>query len=454
MEAITKPLCEFIFTLKYENLPKEVIETTKLFIADYYASCYAGYFVNYDFNLSNLKMIKLFGGNEEASILFSTDKFSIEQAAFMNSLYAHGADLDDGNSKSAGHIGASVISAVFALGEYITANWRNIILAINIGYEVFNRIGEAVQPSLYNKGFHSTGIIGGIAAAAACAKLLNLNIKEIYDAISLSALQSNGFLLIDESGQNCKPLNPANAARIGVQSAILAKIGINTPDNPLESSKGWINTFANMVKKEAIFKDIGKRFTICESYLKLYPSCRHTHSCIEAAIEIRKNINVNTIKYVKVFTYSHAIKSAGNIKIPSTKEDAKFSISYAVAIALSKGGFGIEALEVKRTLDKNVLSLLNKIEIVNDDTLENVEKRIRGARILVELINGEKYEKTVKLPRGEGKNILKWSDIEGKIAKCAMFAKDSSYKEIIKNCRNINMESQFISILSIVDKKI
>lgn len=451
MEEITKTLSEFIFNLEYDQLPKEIVEKTKMFIADYYVSCYAGYFVNYDFNIANLELIKFMGGKKEASVLFKNEKFSIEQAAFLNALYAHGADLDDGNSKSAGHIGASVISAVFALGECLDVDWKQIVLAINVGYEVFNRIGESVQPGLYNRGFHSTGVLGGIASAAACAKLLNLDIKKIYDAISLGALQSSGFLLIDENGQNCKPINPANAARVGIQSALLAKFGVNTPDNPLESCKGWISTFSGMLKKEVIFKDIGKNFTINDSYLKLYPSCRHTHSCIEAALEIRKKININTIKYVKIFTYSHAIKSAGKIKIPLTKEDAKFSISYAVAIVLIKGQFGFDELDVNKTIDKNVMSLLDKIEIISDDKFEDLTRKIRGTKILIEDFDGQKFEKIINLPKGEGENPLKWIDINEKFKSCVKSYKCDFNNNIIENCRNLQVDRKFISNLSLIN---
>ena len=87
-------------------------------------------------------------------------------AAFMNAVYAHGADMDDGNRKSAGHIGAHVISSVFALGEKLGVTWKDIIVAINVGYEFFNRIAGAAQPGLYNRGFHSTGIAGAMACGA------------------------------------------------------------------------------------------------------------------------------------------------------------------------------------------------------------------------------------------------------------------------------------------------
>ena len=83
-----------------------------MFIADYYAASIAGYRVNKQFNKVVMSIIKEDSGTEQASILFEKKKYPVTNAAFMNAVYAHGADMDDGNRKSAGHIGAHVISSV------------------------------------------------------------------------------------------------------------------------------------------------------------------------------------------------------------------------------------------------------------------------------------------------------------------------------------------------------
>jgi 2-methylcitrate dehydratase PrpD len=310
----TEILSNFAAQLKFEDLPKQVVEQTKMFIADYIAAAFAGYRINVEVNSAMLSLVDEMGGAEQSSVLFSKKKYPISNAAFLNALYSHGADMDDGNRKAAGHIGAHVMSAVFALSEALSVLWEDVFVAINVGYEVFNRIAGASQPSLYNKGFHSTSIAGSVACAAACAKLLGLCSEGIYNAMSLGAIQSNGLIIIDESGQACKPINPANAARTGVISAQLAANGIIGPRNPLESKKGWFNAFSDYVDEGALFDGLGQKFTICESYLKLYPACRHTHCVIEASINIRNRImhrrKVNDITAIQVITYPSAIKSA------------------------------------------------------------------------------------------------------------------------------------------------
>ncbi len=269
MTNLTQILSDFAAQLKFEDLPDKVIELTKMFIADYIAAAFAGYRVNSEVNSAVLSLIDEMGGAEQSSVIFSPKKYPISNAAFINALYSHGADMDDGNRKAAGHIGAHVLSSVFALSETLSVTWREVFTAIKVGYEMFNRLAGASQPSLYNKGFHSTSIAGSVACAAACGKLLDIGSDGIYNAISLGAVQSSGLIIIDESGQACKRINPANAARAGVISAQLAAKGVVGPRNPLESKKGWFNAFSNNIDEEILLDGLGKKFTICESYLKL-----------------------------------------------------------------------------------------------------------------------------------------------------------------------------------------
>ena len=447
MQGITERISNYIAQLSWEKLPENVLEQTKLFIADYYAACIAGYRINTILNKNILSIFEKMGGLEESTILFSDIKLPAGNAAFLNAIYAHGADMDDGNRKAAGHIGAHVISAVFALAETINAKWSDVFVAINAGYDLFNRVVGAAQPGLYNKGLHSTGIGGGIACAAACAKLLGLGADGIYNAISLGAVQSSGLILIDESGQGCKPINPANAARTGILSAQLAQLGTYSPRNPLESKKGWFNAFTSEVDEHALLNGMGQTFTICESYLKLYPTCRHTHCCIEAALSIREKLlsngfSLSSIKSITVFIYPSAIKSAGQIPYPQSVEEAKFSIHYCVAVALVRGKFGLEELNVQKCHEVN--DFTKKITLVEDVDMEKRDQGIRGAKLRVEIDNGVYFEQQILIPRGEPRKPLDWQDIVQKTIDCAAEMYDMERVHmLIENVRGIDYEEPF-----------
>lgn len=440
-------LCEYAKQLSYKDLPDNVIEHTKMFIADYYAASIAGYRINTEFNRIVLDIIKEEGGSRQASILLDKRKYPSSQAAFINALYAHGADMDDGNKKSAGHIGAHVISSVFALAEYEKSRWRDIIPAIIVGYDFFNRIAGASQPSLYNKGFHSTGVAGSLACAAACAKLLRLDVDGIYNSVSIAAVQSSGLIIIDESAQHCKPINAANAARTGVLSALMAVKGLEAPINPLESPKGWFNAYAGEVDRHVLLDNLGKVFTIEESYLKLYPSCRHTHACIDAARSIREEFvclgyTCCDIAEVHVEVYPNAIRSAGRISHPKMSGEAKFSIHYAVAKALLNGNFTLNDLKIETNED--VDQIINRTVITVNESLENRMSGIRGARVRVVFKDGTIKEDTVPVPKGEGDNSLDWKDLEDKMISCSSsILSIEEAKDIIRQCREIDVDKTY-----------
>lgn len=450
----TKMLSEFAADLKFENLPQEAVDTTKMFIADYYAACAAGYKVNKRFNEAMLGILNGMGGNPEAGILFSDKKLPVENAAFMNAVYAHGADMDDGNRKAMGHVAAHVMSAVFALAETLDVTWQDVYVAINVGYEVYNRVAAAVQPGLVHRGFHSTGTAGAVACGAACAKLMGMNAEQIYNAMAIAAIQASGLIIIAESGQSCKPLNPANAAKTGIISAKLTAGGVAGPIHPLESKKGWFHAMSDEIDESMITDGLGEKFTICESYLKPYPSCRHTHCGIEGAMLIRERIIrkyggfcSEKVQKIQVFIYKNAIQIAGQIKIPATPDDAKFSIHYSLATALLKGRYTLADLELENITDE-IKQIVDKIELVEELTMENTKTGIRGSKTVVTLEDGEQFCETVSIPKGDAANPFTWEDMKDKFDSC--FDGVSESKCSFNHIKNLELTEQFISISNIL----
>ena len=446
-QDITGRISRFVAELSYDALPENVLQQVALFVADYYAACLAGYRINRELNEKALLLMEQMGGCEQSTVLFSDKKMPACNAAFMNALYAHGADMDDGNRKAAGHIATHVMPAVFALAEAVDATWKDVITAVVAGYDVFNRVAGAAQPSLYNRGYHSTGVAGGPACAAACAKLLGLDAAGVYNAISLGALQSSGLIIIDESGQECKPINPANAARTGILSAQLAQLGVEAPRNPLESKKGWYNAFSDGMDEAVLFDGLGEVFTICESYLKLYPTCRHTHCSMDGVIAIRRQMEQDgftpeDVADIDLRVYPSAIKSTGSIRYPKTEGEAKFSLYYCTAVALLLGGFGLAQLEVDTC--PQAREFIPLIHLTEDPAMEDRARGIRGAVVRITLKNGTVYEQTVLTPKGEGNYPLDWADLKQKMHQCAVGVRDEkSATAILQQVRVIDSAAAF-----------
>lgn len=417
LRDISGELATFVAGLSYSDLLSITQNNVKLFFLDYIASAHAGYRVNVKANRAVKAVIFEDLKCGTSHVFHSCNGTSPTSAAFINAFYAHGADMDDGNRLAAGHIGAHVASSLMALAEDRGTSFEEFFSAMVAGYEVFCRLSSACMPYMVDRGFHSTGTAGALASAAACARLLGLGPDGVANAISLAATQSSGLLLAGETRQDMKALNPANAARAGVFSALLAENGIEGPLRPLESSKGWLHAMTSEVNMDRLLGGLGERYCIDESYLKPYPSCRHTHSAIEAAISLGREIPSDIICCVDVVTYGHAIDLAGHIDAPTTAGEAKFSIKYAVAIALKKGRFSLEDLSVG-SIDRDILMLISKVSLIRDDAYERPEEGIRGARLEIATTDGERFTKEVLAPKGEPENPFSRQDIEDKLRSC------------------------------------
>lgn len=466
MTHVTEQLAQFAGNLKFEQIPAAAVEATGLYLADYFAACFAGYRVNSAYNQAVRDVLFDMGGREEASVLFSDRKLPVMNAAFLLATYAHGADIDDGNRKAMGHVGAHVISTVLSLGETLPdVSGKDLVTAIQVGYEVYNRVAAAAQPGLVHRGFHSTGTAGVIACAAAAAKLMKLDGKGIYAAMSLAAVQASGLLLIAESGQACKPVNPANAARNGIFSAKIAASGVDCPKYPLESDKGWLHAMTDAPDERRITDGLGEVFTITESYLKPYPSCRHTHCGIECGERLRERmlaksrtvsdpakslspdrIPTEDILAVDVHIYPNAIQIAGQIKTPRTADDAKFSIHYSLATALVSGGFRLSDLNVS-DISPEVTALIPKIRLIADPAMEDRDRGIRGSRVVVHMTDGTQLEETVLIPKGDAANPFSVEDMRRKLSSSAEgLLSPAGQERLLAAVRSIGQTDRFPSV--------
>lgn len=415
--ALSKILCKKCYQIN--DLSVDDVAQIKLLLLDFFAAAFAGYKQNDSFNRKVKEVILEQGGKEESSVFFLDQKLPARQAAFLNSLYGHGAELDDGNKKAMGHVGVHVIPAVLSLAEAENKTHDDIFKAIAAGYEAYIRISAAVQPGLVNRCFHSTGMAGAPACAVACSKLLGLDAEEMESAMALACTMSSGLLTYSESQQMIKPINPAKAAETGVFAARLAQAGIKGPENSLEGPHGWFRAVSDFVDERMII-DQYDHLLIHECYFKLYPSCRHTHCGIESAVNLSNRLQdeINQIKNINVYIYPNAIKLAGQIKFPKDPDETKFSIHYTLACGLLFGKYGVDYMNPPCN-SAALYDLIEKIQLIPDESMEDRDQGVRGTRVEVVLCSGKKMEETILVPKGDPEKPLTQKDIIDKLFVCA-----------------------------------
>lgn len=413
----TKILSEELYAI--DELDEDDVKFLQKLLLDFFAASYAGYAINNGFADPVEQIVFEQGGREEASVFLSDKKLPAAKAAFMNALYAHGAELDDGNKKAMGHVGVHVIPAVFALAEKLGSTNEEVLLALAVGYEAYIRISTAAQPGMVKRSYHSTGVVGTLACAAACAKLYKLSAEGIENAIALATTMTGGLLSYGDSRPAIKPVNPAKAAENGVFAAMMAAKGIKGPAEALEGPNGWFNAVTDSYDEKALIRGEGEHLLLHECYFKLYPSCRHTHCGLEAACNLHEKLNPADIDEVFVNIYPNAIKLAGQIKYPKDQDETKFSIHYTLACALLNGSYGTADMHPEDMSDE-IKEMINKITLIPDESMENREKAIRGAKVSVKLHNGETMEELILVPKGDPEKPLSFENIREKLSVCAL----------------------------------
>lgn len=444
--GITSNLAADLAAIQLNDKDREQLRTL---IIDFFAATYAGYKQNREFNERVEKIVYSQGGSNESFVFFQTKKYPVRIAAFMNSLYGHGAELDDGNKKAAGHAGVHLIPAVFALADKLHSTSEDVLLALATGYEAYIRISSAAQPGLVGRGFHSTGMAGTIACAAACARLYQLDAQGIEDAIALATTMTGGLLSYGDSRPAIKPLNPGKAAENGVFAAMLASEGVQGPTESLEGQNGWFHAVTDEIHAE--FLKGGDHLLLHDCYFKLYPSCRHTHCGIDAALALHRRVKAADIVKVNVYIYPNAIRLAG-IKIPADQYETKFSIQYTLACALLQGSYGITDMNPPK-LTPAVLDLIEKTELIPDPTMENRVQGIRGTRLEILLKDGNKEEEMVLIPKGDPENPLSREDIINKLKTCAKGqATEGNIRELLDRISSIRGDSEFVNPMKVVQR--
>src|SRR5438067_2145347 len=186
----------------------------------------------------------------QATILGRSERVDMASAALINGITSHTFDFDDTHLKTIIHPGAPVASAAFALAEHSGASGRQLIDAVVIGADVACRVGNAIYPAHYDRGWHITGSTGMLGAAAACARLLKLDIDRTVMALGLAASQPVGVR--EQFGSMAKALHPGAAARAGLTAALLARHGYTASTRALEAPRGLLQTYSTQWNWSAI----------------------------------------------------------------------------------------------------------------------------------------------------------------------------------------------------------
>ena len=424
-DGLTAGLAQFVARLRFEELPRDVVEQARRVLLDA-VGCALGAYGEEVRKVGVIgRLVEQFGAPGQATILGGARSHATV-AAFANGFLINATDNDDTHKRALLHTGSVVVPAALAVTEAGGGTGKDLLLAIVAGYEVAVRVGMAVMPTHY-RFWHSTATNGHFGAAAAAAKAFGLDEQGVRTALGFAGTQAAGLNVFFESGDDSKSVHPGKAGLDGVLCAMLAQAQATSSPDVLGHPKGYLAAYSAEPKPERILEGLGSTWEILNNGFKFYPSILASHSPIGASLEIlsRGPLPVEEIESVSIDTYA-TVKSHFSSKAVQTEMAARLSVPYCVAIALIDGEVTQAQFSPARYTDPAVRRLLEKVEVVVDPELSPLYPEKFPARVVVTTRAGDRREATFLYPKGDPGNPLTPEEFLGKFRRNVDGAKVSA----------------------------
>ena len=415
-KKLTALIAEFIAGFDLKTAPPEAVDRARVAFIDTTGVMLAGSREEVAHLVGDV--VKLEGATPAASVVGQSLRTSPQLAALANGVAAHAMDYDF--TFLSGQSVSPVIPAILPVAENTGATPSDCVAAFIVACEVAARLIRA-SPRLSNDGgWHTTGTVGAVAAAAACARLLKMPAEKIADVLGISVSLSSGTAA--NYGTMTKPLHAGNAARNGVLAALLGSRGFTAHATAFEGSAGFFNTFGRgLPLSYEPFNDLGSRYDLVSiGYsLKAYPCGGRGHTAIEAALALRDKVGTRLADISNVHcSVSKSSAARINAEWPQSVEAAKFSAAYVVAYSLVHGAPRIPAFTDEALKDERVRALARLVTASADPELSDALGE-SPARLKVTLKDGQAFEQRKDYASGSPRNPMMAAQIEDKFNDCA-----------------------------------
>jgi 2-methylcitrate dehydratase PrpD len=392
-------LAHFIHTIRYEDIPRDVVEGVKRQCVAIYGAAIAGCKADGIEALANLA--KELGGKDEATILLHGGKVPAHTAAFVNASMARAWDICD-HIAPGPHIGAATIPAAAAAAERIGGcSGKDFIAAIAVGTEVALRLN--LREDEY-AGFDPTGVVSVFGSTTAASWLFKLDERQILNAMALAFNKSGGSFQSHADGALAVRVIEGWTAETGIECARFAKLGITGPENWLDGHYGYFFLFGRgKADTEKAIDDLGKKWHVTDLNFKKYPSCGLTQGSTQLALDMqaRHGFTGEDVERAEVLVPPFTYKLTGEFKLgQNPKVDAQFSVGYCVANALFRPPVRLMHFEPEAIRDSAILKYMEeKVFVVIDETIAATRDHY-SSDLVVTLKDGRTFKGSIDVPPG------------------------------------------------------
>lgn len=341
-----------------------------------------------------LEAVQQLGSSGRSFLLGRSELTDAGSAALVHAFASNILDYDDTHWATAIHPAGTVASALVALAGQTKISGEDFLHAFLLGMEVECRIGLAVSPAHYERGWHITATCGVFGAAVAAGRVMGLSPQQMAWAIGHAATQSSG--LVASLGFMAKSLNIGHAARNGLVAAQWARHGMTANDRALEARFGFADVMGSRPAEGSLCERLGQHWESECNTFKPYPCGFLLHPALDACLASPNpwELDLESIDQIVVAVHPLAQTRADRLH-PASGLESKLSLQHAVAMALLRGDAGVRAFTDAAVNEPQVHALRSKIRVVGDEKLAT-----QDACLMVHLRGGQRLTREIRATPG------------------------------------------------------
>ncbi|WP_454688583.1 MmgE/PrpD family protein [Achromobacter aloeverae] len=408
--AVSAELARFIAASQWEDVPADVRHAACRALLNFFAVALSA--ARTPTIEAALRAYSRFSAGPQASLAGRAERVDMPTASALNAMAANLYDFDDTHHPTIIHPTSPIAPALFALAEARPVSGRQLLHAFVLGVEAACRIGNAISPEHYARGWHITSTCGVFGSALAAGRCLGLDAAQNVHVIGAAAVQAGG--LVETLGTAVKSISVGNAARNGLLSSFLVLEGFDGPARPLEGERGFLRVVSDAPRFTEITQGLGDRWELLNNAYKPYPCGVVLNPVIDACLDLARDPAIADGGWrgvVSIELLGHPLlRQRTDRPAISNGRQSQVCAQHAVAVSLVRGRAGLAEFSDEAAADPTLRALGSRV-VFRDDAGMSVD----AVKVHVVFADGKTLQRDISAPRGSLARPLEDREIEQKL---------------------------------------
>ncbi len=418
--TLATQVADWVARVRYEDLPADVVEATKLRILDVLGLALAGAETPFGASVRRAALALSPGG--PCRVIGTGDRVGLTAAAMANAAFPQALEYDDTHNESIVHMSSPAVVSALALSETRRVSGRDAILAVAIANEVACRVGCVSPGQFHRRGFHPTGLFAPFGITYGAGKLLGLDAQALAWAAGTCGSFAAGLLECWVDGTQTKFLHSGWAAQSGITAAVLAQAGMTGPPRVFE---GRFGLFASHLQAADVARNFGRitdglgvEWESRNASFKPFPTAHVLHPYVSALLRLREAHRLTAADVARIdcpvaeFNVSIVCEPVAEKTAPASQAHCRVCLQYTMAETLVAGELGRRAYEDRMRLNPEVLALAQRVHYHVDPAYPG-PGRFKGA-VTVTLTDGRVLTEVEEYNRGSAENPMTTGELRAK----------------------------------------